>query len=162
RYNDVSSLLRDPRVSSNRQPSFMRQLPQEVQDEVRPLGHMLSAFVGLSDPPVHTRLRGLINKAFTPKVVQSWRPRVQEIIDRLLGPVDGTRQFDVIRDLAYPLPAIVIAEMLGVPPQDCDQFKRWSDDFIAYIGTLRALPDRARRAHKSILEMKEYLHGIIT
>jgi cytochrome P450 len=161
RYRDISAILRDARVSSNRQPAFMRQLPQDVFEEMRPLARIFSAMVGLSDPPAHTRLRGLVNKAFTPRMVEALRPRIREIVNELLDQVFSSGRMDVIADFAYPLPAIVIAEMLGVPTQDRDQFKRWSDDFIAYIGTLRAIPDRARQAQKSLLEMKHYLQEIV-
>ena len=79
------------------------------------------------DPPPHTRLRGLVSKAFTARAIERLAPRVREIIDQLLGAVAGHDRFDVIEAFAGPLPVIVIAEMLGVDPADRHDFKRWSD-----------------------------------
>src|SRR5215813_183120 len=80
------------------------------------------------DPPQHTRLRGLVSKAFTARAIERLAPRVREIIDQLLlGAVAGHGRFDVIEAFAGPLPVIVIAEMLGVDPADRHDFKRWSD-----------------------------------
>jgi len=78
------------------------------------------------DPPDHTRLRSLVNKAFTPRVVEAMRPHIQQIVDELLDVVQEKGQMEVISDFAYPLPAIVIAELLGVPSQDRDQFTQWT------------------------------------
>lgn len=84
----------------------------------------------LQNPPDHTRLRGLVNKAFTPKMVADLKPRIEtitnELIEAILAKSKTTKQFDLIADFAFPLPAIVIAEMLGVPPADRDKFKEWS------------------------------------
>ena len=79
------------------------------------------------DPPDHTRLRALVNKAFTPKVVRALEPRVRAIVAGLLDDIDDPAGFDLMAALAQPLPVIVIAEMLGVPPEDRARFKLWSD-----------------------------------
>jgi cytochrome P450 len=78
------------------------------------------------DPPDHTRLRGLVNKAFTPRVVESMRARIVEIVNGLIDAVEPRGEMDVIADFAYPLPVTVIAEMLGIPEEDREGFKRWS------------------------------------
>lgn len=79
------------------------------------------------DDPDHGRLRGLVNKAFTPRAVERLAPRIQEIVDELLDAVAGREGFDVIGEFSGPLPTIVIAEMLGIDPADHADFKRWSD-----------------------------------
>jgi cytochrome P450 len=78
------------------------------------------------DPPDHTRLRGLVNKAFTPRIVGAMRARIEEIADELIDRVKDRGEMDVIEDFAYPLPVTVIAEMLGIPEADRNDFKRWS------------------------------------
>ena len=78
------------------------------------------------DPPDHTRLRGLVNRAFTPRVVDSMKARIVEIVDDLIDAVEERGEMDVIADFAYPLPVTVIAEMLGIPDEDREGFKRWS------------------------------------
>ena len=85
------------------------------------------------DPPEHTRLRKLVSKAFTPRMVSQLEPRIRVITDELLDAVIDKGAFDLVQDLAYPLPVIVIAEMLGVDPERRDDFKRWSDDVIHIV-----------------------------
>ena len=85
------------------------------------------------DPPAHTRLRKLVSKAFTPRMVSQLEPHIRAITDELLDAVIDKGAFDLVQDLAYPLPVIVIAEMLGVDPERRDDFKRWSDDVIHIV-----------------------------
>jgi cytochrome P450 len=82
------------------------------------------------DPPDHTRLRQLVAKAFTPRMVEQLRPRVQAIAEALLDAVAGRGEMDLIDDYAFPLPITVIAEMLGIPPADRGQFRDWSDVLV--------------------------------
>ncbi|MGZ4106558.1 MAG: cytochrome P450 [Tumebacillaceae bacterium] len=87
------------------------------------------------DPPKHMRYRQLVNQAFTPKTVEGMAPRIAEITRELLDEIEarGTGEFDLIEDFSYPLPVIVIAEMLGVPNEDRAKFKHWSDIIVAGI-----------------------------
>src|SRR6202022_2044729 len=82
------------------------------------------------DPPDHTRLRGLVSKAFTPKMVERLRVRVQAVVDERLYEVEarGDGRMDVVTDLAYPLPVVIICELLGVPPEDHATFSAWSSE----------------------------------
>ena len=79
------------------------------------------------DPPDHTRLRALVNKAFIPQAIEALKPRIRGIAEALLDQIQDAAAFDVIQTIAYPLPVIVMAELLGVPPEDRAQFKLWSD-----------------------------------
>ncbi len=79
------------------------------------------------DPPEHTKIRSLVSYGFTPRSVAALEPRIRETVDGLLGKVEGKGRFDLIADLAFPLPVIVIAEMLGVAPEDREQFNEWSN-----------------------------------
>jgi cytochrome P450 len=112
-----------------------------------------------ADPPEHTRLRGLVSKAFTPRVVERLRPRIQEIVDELLEEVDGP--FELVHTLAYPLPVIVIAELLGVPPADRAQFKRWSDDIVATLGGPFQDPAVIAAGTAAAIGLAEYFQGVI-
>jgi cytochrome P450 len=102
-------------------------------------------------------LRRLVSKAFTPRAVENLRPRIREIIDTLLDSVSDRSEFDLVEEIAYPLPVIVIAEMLGVPPEDRADFKRWSDDVVATLGGPFTPQDVIQKARKSIEEFVEYL-----
>jgi cytochrome P450 len=109
-----------------------------------------------SDPPYHTRLRGLVSKAFTPRSLDLMKPRIQEIVDELLDAVEGEESFDLVSSFSAPLPTIVIAEMLGVDPEDRDDFKRWSDDGVLGFNPLISDEER-ERMNASNEAMSRYL-----
>jgi cytochrome P450 len=104
-----------------------------------------------TEPPEHTRLRRLVSKAFTPRSIEELRPRIQEIVDELLDSVTTT-EFDLVQALAWPLPVIVIAEMLGIPHEDRDRFKHWSDAMIATLGGDYSLLAEARRSNEELVD----------
>lgn len=88
-----------------------------------------------SDPPRHARLRGLVSQAFTPRMVAALEPRIEQVAGELLDAVAGAPEIDFVEALTYPLPVIMIAEILGVPAEDRANFKRWSDELVAQLGT---------------------------
>ncbi len=112
------------------------------------------------DPPDHTRLRSLVSKAFTPRSVLELGPRVQEIVDELLDSVAGKERFDLIRDFAFPLPVIVIAEMLGIPAEDRDRFDVWSNDLALAVEPLLSA-EEVERVERASDEIVAYFEGII-
>lgn len=120
RYADVQHVLQDYATFSSNVSSLMG---------AEPSGLIQSSIINL-DPPRHRLLRSLVTKAFTPKAVAALAPRIQMLTNQLLDAVAGTGRMDVIRDLAYPLPVIVIAEMLGIPVEDRERFKYWSDVIV--------------------------------
>lgn len=124
RYADAAAIIRDhQRFSSVRPKNNIAVDPQ--QDLFGSAQTVL-----FSDPPTHTRLRRLVSRAFTPKRIKDLEPRIREITATLLDRVEHKGTFDVIPDLATPLPVMVIAEMLGVPPDDYTLFKKWSDQIV--------------------------------
>jgi hypothetical protein len=129
-----------------------------VPESFRRLGELLVRMMLLRDPPDHTRLRGLVNKAFTPRVVAGLRPRIEDVVEGLLGAVEPARGMDAIRDLATPLPVVVIAELLGVPAIDRGRFKAWSDRIAVVLdGSVRTAGLPAAAA--ACTELAEYLRG---
>jgi cytochrome P450 len=126
RYAEVEPMLRDYRRFSSEFEVVQR------TDIPRPPDRAPSMLT--QDPPEHTRLRGIVAKAFTPRMISQLEPRIREISVELLADVDG-RDFDLMDKLAGPLPITVIAEMLGIPGSDREQFKRWSYDIVALIGS---------------------------
>jgi len=113
------------------------------------------------DAPGHTRLRGLASQAFTPARVEMLRSHIRDIVDRLLDKVESAGRMEVIADFAAPLPAIVTAEMMGVPSSDYPQLKVWSTDFAEMLGNFQHNPDRVPRVLRSVQEMTAYFQAAI-
>jgi len=130
RYDDVRSILSDPRISKDgrrinelfARHSGMVEEPSVYDDELS--AHMLN-----SDPPRHERLRKLVSRAFTTRRIELLRPRIEQIVDELLDAMDG-RQADLITELAIPLPITVITELLGVPVEDRESFRLWATTLV--------------------------------
>lgn len=162
-YDDVISSLRDTAhfSSANRLVELVDGLPEEMRSQAEPIRrHYETTGLIHADPPDHARLRSLISRAFSARVIELMRPRIAGIVDDLIDTaVDGGRM-DILADLAYPLPAIVIAELLGAPPADRERFKRWSDSIVAFQGTGRAIPEAIERSRDGLLEMRDYLAGL--
>ena len=125
----VMAGLRDPHLSAQRMNIETGWIPAELKDTLEPPISALTHQILFLDPPDHSRLRGLVAKAFTPRMIEKLRPRIQQIVDELLASVKEKGQMEVISEFAYPLPAIVIAEMLGVPPEDRERFTHWTRNF---------------------------------
>src|SRR5262249_12348107 len=124
RYADIVTVLRSPAASSERSPAQLRFVPAAV----RPILAARSKSMINADGDRHHRLRLLVSKAFTARAVEAMAGHIQHLVDGFLDAVHTAGRMDVIADLAYPLPVTVIAEMLGVPTEDREQFKHWSDE----------------------------------
>lgn len=155
-YEDVRTVLSDYKRFSSQIGRITAQMnPNGASAGQEKMAHSLIS----SDPPRHTQLRGLINRAFTPRQVAALEPRIEAIAGELLDRVAASGQIDLIQDLAYPLPVIVIAEMLGIPAQDRDRFKRWSDKIVELADTLvGSSSSEGQQAHE---EMEAYFRDII-
>jgi cytochrome P450 len=158
RYADVVSVLQ--RFSAARTPS-PEQLDAIGLGSLRPLAGVMVRQMLFLDAPAHTRIRGLAAQAFTPRRVERLRAHIQQITDALLDAVIERRRLDVIDELAAPLPAIVTAEMLGVPPDDHRQLKAWSADFAEMLGNFQHNPDRAARVLHSTAAMLDYFRAAV-
>ena len=143
RYDDVDTVLRNPRIFSNERNSY---------DTPRSLLTL--------DPPDHTRLRSLVSQAFTPASVQSLSERMDDIVSEILAELDFTRPFDVIESIAYPLPIIVISELLGVRPDDRQSFARWSADIARSIEPTISR-NEANRVEQSRDALNQYFSNVI-
>jgi cytochrome P450 len=162
-YEDTSTVLRDPQRFSSvgRFNALLDQLPPEVQPDVEPLRRHYSGGLIQSDPPDHTRLRALVRQVFTPRSIEQFRGRVQTVVDGLIDRFIDEGQFDVVRDLAYPLPVVVVSEILGAPSRDLEQVFKWTVDIGGLQATGGAREDKARRAAASIVEIEDYFADII-
>ena len=159
RYADVLTVLHD--YSADRTPT-PAQLTEMGLSDLNPIAAVMVKQMLFLDAPAHTRLRGLASTAFTPRRVEVLRGHVQQIADGLLDAVAGAGSMDVIADFANPLPAIVTAEMLGVPTEDHGRLKEWSSDFAEMLGNFQHNPDRVPRVLKSVVEMTAYFREAIS
>lgn len=142
-YDECQAMLRDHATWSS----------YSQQDPEAPPPSMLG-----SDPPRHTRLRALVSQAFTPRMVEQLEPRIREIAAELLDPAVEAGACDLVDTLAYPLPVIVISEILGVPAEDRDKFKVWSDEVVASLGTGVGGAGEGREVRQETFEeMRDYL-----
>ncbi len=162
-YQDCDDVLRHPSSASDRLKSTAAQREIAAGNEVRPLGQPGFLFL---DPPDHTRLRKLVSKAFVPKVVKALEPDITALVDSLLDSVAEKSRFDVIADLAYPLPVAVICRLLGVPLKDEPEFSRASgllaqalDPFVTFTGQA---PDGVESRVQAGLWLRDYLRDLIT
>lgn len=156
RYDDVVAVLRDPRFAKEAIPAFVA---ARFGASVPAMGvSMLDR-----DPPDHTRLRSLVSAAFTPRVVEGLRPRIQQLVDGLLERVEGAGSMDLIEEFAYPLPVNVICEMLGVPVEDHEQFKDWGLDIARGLDAILLPRDSEvlRRAIAARHALADYFHRLI-
>jgi cytochrome P450 len=155
RYADVATVLRDSRFGRANAEEFWRERfgPGPTHDT-------FTKWMLFRDPPDHTRLRTLVNKAFTPRMIEGLRPRVQQIVDELLDAVRGVGQTDVIAALAYPLPVLVICEMLGVPTEDRDIFTGWSGDLARTLDPI-VTPEVIERGNAVVASMRDYFRSLI-
>ena len=159
RHDDVLEVLRDGRFSSDernranfeRQRETARRAGLIDDEELEP--SMLRL-----DPPDHTRLRSLVNKAFTPRAVEKRREQIESIAKELLASAPDSGEFDLMQVLAGPLPVVVIASMLGVPREDQARFKHWSDEVVRAMGIANF--DDVRRSRAAGKELRAYLEGV--
>lgn len=156
RYQDVVTVLH--RYSAQRTPT-PDQLSQMGLASLNPIAQLMVKQMLFMDAPAHTRLRSLAAYAFSPQRVRVLREHICDITSRLLDKVLSHGSMDVIADLAEPLPCIVTAEMLGVPVEDYQQLKAWSQDFAEMLGNFQHNPDRVPQILKSVGEMTAYFRS---
>jgi cytochrome P450 PksS len=153
RYDDCVTVLKNQIFGKE----FYRHLPPEMvaenQGENPEQFNVVSRHMLNLDPPDHTRLRGLVHKAFTPRMIDNLRPRIQQIADDLLDKIEGKDEIDLIEEYSFPLPITVIAEMLGIPVADQDKFRHWTN-------VLLYSPDEQVNG-AAAMEFAMYMHEMI-
>jgi hypothetical protein len=158
RYDDVMTVLSS--FSADRTPT-PEQLSSMGLSALNPIATVMVKQMLFMDAPAHTRLRGLASVAFTPQRVAALRSHIQDIAESLIDKVQDRGQMDIIADFAAPLPAIVTAEMLGVPTEDHVNLKKWSADFAEMLGNFQHNPDRVSRVLASTNNLVTYFQESI-
>ncbi len=147
RYTDVKKVLSDHSSFSSSEG--------RVESSSNPIGSSIIS----TDPPRHTRLRSLVSKAFTPKRVQEMAPRIREIAEELAQKIADNDECDLVEDYSGPLPVIVIAELLGIPPGDRKKFKKWSEALVS--GTSEGMDDTSTEYFDPQTAMAGYFREVI-
>ncbi|MCW5749109.1 MAG: cytochrome P450 [Alphaproteobacteria bacterium] len=166
RYDDVRRVaLNNREISADRLTPFFKANAEFQRGGIENLVRYLNHWMVFRDPPDHTRLRRLFNKVFTPTAVENLRPNIESIVGLLLdGMAAKAAQgdaVDYIADFAYPLPATVIMDMLGVPRADLGVVKVWSDDIALFIGTAQVAGNKYLRAERGARAMADYFRGLV-
>ena len=153
RYDDCAEFLKD---NSNFYKDFSKHNASAADDAVANAAAVINRHMLTVDPPDHTRMRALVHKAFTPRIIDSLGPRIQQIADNLLAQMAETDQADLIMSYAFPLPITVIAELLGIPPEDRARFRNWSQTII--LNSLRG--EGLDEVGVAVLEFIMYFHTL--
>jgi len=159
RHADAERVLRDPTFSAVRTRSDVFRLHAERLPVALLEGPGGAQTMLTNDPPAHTRLRGLVNKAFTPRRIAALGPRIETLARELVDAARAQGECDWIHGVAEPLPAIVIAELLGVPPEDHRMFRGWSSKLIARLPVFT--PESREEVSETLGAILDYMRGII-
>ena len=166
RYADVKQVaLNNRQISADRLTPFFKTNPEYQKGSIESLVRYLNHWMVFRDPPDHTRLRRLFNKAFTPTSVENLRPNIEDIVAHLIDGMQAKARrgetIDYIADFAYPLPASVIMDLLGVPRADLERVKVWSDDIALFIGTAQVAGNKYLRAEAGAKAMSGYFRTLV-
>jgi cytochrome P450 len=163
RYDDVLLGLADPGLSSDRINPLIELLPPERRAALAPMLSVMRDWMVVTDPPAHTRLRHLANAAFRQQRIATMKTWIGEIVDDLIDEFVRRGGTDFVTGVAYPMPATVIARMLGAPATDRDLFQKWSDELalVAFGAGGDARRDRHQRALRGVGELQDYLRDLI-
>jgi cytochrome P450 len=166
RYHDVQEVLRHDGTlwsAVGQTSAALAHLPPDQRAELSGLERLFSAGLLWSDPPDHTRIRAVVNKAMRPRDAEAMRPRIHGIVAGALDQIEeyhgeGAREpFDLVAEFAALIPVTVLAELLGIPPADVPRFRAWADTLAAFLGSPRPSLELARTAQDTVLETREFI-----
>ena len=152
-YELVKAVFCHPNASSNRVKTMTDGLPEPVLTAIKPLTDSLSKWLLFLDPPFHGAIRKVINASLSKKVVDSLKPEIEQIASELLS--FQRDSFDLMSGFAYPLPVLVISQMLGIPSEDRSKIKSWSESLAVFLGD-RTSPEQIFAVQQSIAEATDY------
>ena len=161
RDRDVRHVFQNPAIFASDRRGKIRDGAFSNRSAAADVWEAMGKQVAYRDPPDHTRLRRLLNKAFVTREVESMRPRIEELVNLLLDEVEAKGELDFIKDFAFPLPAHIISRMIGASTDDLDKLKMWSDDIGAYIGGSQEKSHNVDRAKRGLDCMGEYFGALM-
>jgi pimeloyl-[acyl-carrier protein] synthase len=160
-FKEVEAVLKDSRFIREGRKVFPPEQMTGIPENVKPAVQLNQNMMLFRDAPDHTRLRNLVNKAFTPRMIEKLRPTISDIADYLLDQRKGEIEHELIRDFSYLLPVFVITELLGVPKEDRHLFRKWSDAFVKFIDFNTTFSDLEAVAG-DIVEASDYFRSLIS
>jgi len=156
RYADADAILKDRRFQVDNLPERLKQKNRYLKEgDLNTLSEVLDKWLFFLEPPDHNRLKDILTPAFTQSVVENMRPEIQAIVDALLDKVEQKGEMDIIADFAVPLPALVIAKILGLPTEDYEKINKWSSESILVFDQPMSL-ERYQAQNQIMIESKEY------
>ena len=164
RHEDVSFILKNPTLFSSVgwELKYLSQLPFDQRQKLKNVyRHYQTQVMSNSDAPEHTRLRKLIHRSFSPRVIEALRGQIEQLVESTIGNLPKDKSFDWVESFAYPFPATVIALLFGAPAEDRTKFEKWSSDIVAFIGSGSPKVDLALNLEQSLIEFREYLESLI-
>lgn len=156
-YAEADKILRDPRLGKSDYWDQVGDVRGGVESETV---QVLRSWMSQLDPPDHTRVRRAVGKTFLPRMIELMRPRIEQVVEEVLDGFAGRDEVDLIPDLAFEVPIIVICEMLGVPATDRERFKHWSTD-LARVFDADLTPESLRRSREAVVAFREYLSDLV-
>ncbi|APE24961.1 MULTISPECIES: cytochrome P450 [Streptomyces] len=161
-HADIRTALRDERFSASRKAGgFVNQFPAEVRPEFARFNEAISRWIVLHDQPEHRQLRQLMQQGFTRRLITTMEPKIQRVCDDLIDAFVKRGSTEFMTEYAHPFPAKVIAEMLGVNPEDYPAFVVWSEDLLNFAGSLRPTLEMFRAAQDGLLAMMDYFARLL-
>ena len=161
RYDEVVRLLGDRRLSSDRVNAILEPLGAETRARCPLVGRTLQGIVAFRDPPDHTRIRAGLSPSFSPAVAKTAGRLIADLSARLLDALEDAREADLHRAYSYPLPALVVGTLLGIPEADLDRFGAWARDIVWLVGSGTPTVELAAGAEAHFAEMRAYLRELI-
>lgn len=178
RWHDVRDIQSSPeRFSSRANADNAMAMPTNADTDPEQLEQLMALMEGFpvdieevtkartilaADPPDHTRIRRIVNRGFTPRRIAEMTEKIEAIVDECVSGIDELQEYEVVQSLAVPLPVRMIADLLGVGPENYADVKRWSDYFVAVVGgALRDTPEGALLAIKMFKEFSSFFHPLI-
>jgi len=161
RYDDVKAALVDKRMSADRMRPFFEHLDPNTRARVTELEALLKPWAVFNDPPAHGRLRAALSRAVTPATIEAMAPRIERLVADLLDRAIARGRMDVIADFAYPLPATVVMLLLGVPLDDLERVKGWSDELALFVGSSLGTADKYDRAERAARELRARFRELV-
>lgn len=160
-HAECSSVAKDPRLSAKRAQQMLGPLPPSSRAEFSELARMLNLWLIFMDAPEHTRLRKLLNKGFSQAAVEALRPQVENLVDRMLKPLQRGSEAELMQVFANPMPVNIITEMMGVPEELHPTFAQWSRALAVFRGSPDRTVEEARAAQDALVAMTDYFRKTV-